>query len=92
MRYCKNDVINLQACEVCNGFVGRRFDANYILLRIYNRYLILEANDEKGLAQLLSLQMVFGDDCDFELHPIIDIRKALDEGLEEPSRLLAGLL
>ena len=43
MRYCKNDVINLQACEVCNGFVGRRFDANYILLRIYNRYLILEA-------------------------------------------------
>jgi hypothetical protein len=51
-------------------------------------YLVLEAEDEKELGRLLALQSVFGDTCEFELHPVVDVRKALAERDEEPSVLL----
>jgi hypothetical protein len=51
-------------------------------------YLLLEIDDQNHLASLLSIQTVFGDAVEFKLHPIIDIRQALEIGVEEPAGLL----
>lgn len=51
-------------------------------------YMVLEAGSEKELARLIVLQTVFGQACEFELHPVVDIAKALAEGVEDVSRLL----
>jgi len=50
--------------------------------------LLLEMDDHNHLASLLSLQTVFGDAVEFKLHPVIDIRQALEAGVEEPAGLL----
>ncbi len=50
--------------------------------------LVIEINDHKHLASLLSIQTVFGDTAEFNLHPVIDIREALKTGMEEPTGLL----
>jgi hypothetical protein len=50
--------------------------------------LLIEMDDHNHLANLLSLQTVFGDTVEFKLHPVIDIRQALKAGVEEPTGLL----
>lgn len=51
-------------------------------------FLLLEMDDHNHLASLLSIQTVFGDAVEFKLHPVIDIRQALEAGVEEPAGLL----
>ncbi len=50
-------------------------------------YILLEIDDHPQLSVFLSLQSVFGDVIQFELHPVIDVRQAFDEGAEEPAGL-----
>jgi hypothetical protein len=50
--------------------------------------LLIEIEDQKHLATLLSIQTVFGDTVEFGLHPVIDIRQALKTGAEMPAGLL----
>jgi hypothetical protein len=50
--------------------------------------LLLEMDDHTHLASLLSIQTVFGDAVEFELHPVIDVSQALQAGVEEPTGLL----
>ena len=50
--------------------------------------LLIEMDDHNHLASLLSIQTVFGDTVEFKLHPVIDIRQALEAGVEEPAGLL----
>ncbi len=50
--------------------------------------LLLEINNVGHMASMLSIQTVFGDTVEFNMHPVIDIREALKAGLEEPTGLL----
>lgn len=51
-------------------------------------YLLLDVESEDQLGQLLVLRSVFGDAVEFDLHPAVDLRKAIDRGVQEPSHLL----
>ena len=50
--------------------------------------LLLEVENQEQLGQLLVLRTVFGDAVDFDLHPAVDLRKAIEKGVQEPTRLL----
>ena len=49
---------------------------------------LIEIDNHNHLASLLSIQTVFGDTVEFDLHPVINIREALKAGVEEPTGLL----
>jgi len=50
--------------------------------------LLIEMDENSHLASLLSIQTVFGDVVEFNLHPVIDVSQALQTGVEEPAGLL----
>ena len=50
--------------------------------------LLFEMDTNDHLASLLPIQTVFGDAVEFNLHPVIDMSRALESGMEEPTGLL----
>ena len=50
-------------------------------------YILVEIDDHSQLSAFLSLQSVFGDAIQFELHPVVDVKQAFAEGAEEPAGL-----
>ena len=50
--------------------------------------LLLEMDNNSHLGSLLPIQSVFGDAVEFNLNPVIDMKQALEAGMEEPAGLL----
>ncbi|HEY44504.1 MAG TPA: hypothetical protein G4O11_11040, partial [Anaerolineae bacterium] len=50
--------------------------------------LLLEMDEHTHLANLLTIQAVFGDVVELNLHPVIDVQQAFKAGFEEPASLL----
>jgi hypothetical protein len=51
-------------------------------------FMLLEMDDHTNLAHLLSIQAIFGDVIELNLHPVIDVQQAFKAGFEEPASLL----
>lgn len=50
-------------------------------------YMLVELDEHHQLSIFLSLQTVFGDVIQFDLHPVINVGQAFNEGAEEPAGL-----
>jgi hypothetical protein len=51
-------------------------------------FMLIEMDEHIHLASLLSIQSVFGDVVELNLHPVIDVQQAFKAGFEEPASLL----